>query len=58
MQLWQENLSPDRPDKTESPYTLDAGHFMVEMDFVTFTHDDTVMGARTETWNVTSVNLK
>ncbi len=50
-------LSPDRPDKTESPYTLDAGHFMVEMDFATFTHDDTA-GVRTETWNVAPVNLK
>jgi hypothetical protein len=50
-------LSPDRPDKTESPYTLDAGHFMVEMDFATFTHDDTD-GVRTETWNVAPVNLK
>jgi outer membrane putative beta-barrel porin/alpha-amylase len=50
-------MSPDRPDKTESPYTVDAGHFMLEMDFVTFTHDDTD-GVRTETWNVTPVNLK
>ena len=22
-------LSPDRPDKTESPYTVDAGNFML-----------------------------
>jgi len=50
-------LSPDRPDKVESPYTLDAGHFMLEMDFVTYTHDDTD-GVRTETWNVAPVNLK
>lgn len=50
-------LSPDRPDKTESPYTVDAGHFQLEMDFVTFTHDDTD-GVRTETWNVAPVNLK
>ena len=26
-------LSPDRPDKTESPYTVDAGHFQLGMDF-------------------------
>lgn len=25
-------LSTDRPDTTESPYTVDAGHFQVEMD--------------------------
>ena len=30
-------LTPDRPDKTESPYTVDAGHFQVEMSFVEFT---------------------
>ena len=30
-------LTPDRPDKTESPYTVDAGHFQLEMSFVEFT---------------------
>lgn len=28
------DLSPDRPDVTESPYTVDAGHFQVELSFV------------------------
>lgn len=28
-------LSTDRPDKTESPYTVDAGRFQIELDFVT-----------------------
>jgi len=28
-------LSTDRPDKTESPYTVDAGHFQFETDLVT-----------------------
>ena len=32
-------MSTDRPDKTESPYTLDAGHFQLEMDLVNYTHD-------------------
>jgi hypothetical protein len=32
-------MSADRPDKTDTPYTVDAGHFQVEMDFVNFTHD-------------------
>jgi hypothetical protein len=32
-------LSTDRPDKTESPYTVDAGHFQVEMDFASATFD-------------------
>src|SRR5512140_1526866 len=30
-------LTPDRPDKTESPYTVDAGHLQLEMDAATFT---------------------
>src|SRR6266436_4230281 len=29
----------DRPDKTESPYTVDAGHFQVETDLVSYTRD-------------------
>ncbi len=32
-------LSTDRPDKTESPYTVDAGHFQIEADIVTFSTD-------------------
>src|SRR4051794_30904511 len=32
-------LSADRPDRTESPFTVDAGHFQVEMDFINFTYD-------------------
>jgi hypothetical protein len=33
-------LSTDRPDVTESPYTVDAGHFQVEMSFVEYGRDD------------------
>src|SRR5213592_1877389 len=32
-------LTPDRPDKTESPYTVDAGHFQLEMDVLNYTYD-------------------
>jgi hypothetical protein len=32
-------LITDRPDKTESPYTVDAGHFQLETDLVTFMRD-------------------
>jgi outer membrane putative beta-barrel porin/alpha-amylase len=32
-------MSTDRPDKTESAYTVDAGHFQVEMDLVTYARD-------------------
>lgn len=29
-------MSTDRPDKTESAYTVDAGHFQLEMDLVNY----------------------
>jgi len=32
-------LNTDRPDKTESPYTVDAGHTQVEMDLVSYSYD-------------------
>ena len=31
-------LSADRPDKTDSPLTVDAGHFQLEMDFGNFSY--------------------
>ena len=50
-------LSPDRPDKTESPYTLDAGHFMLEMDFANYTYDKSD-GTTMRAWNIAPFNLK
>jgi hypothetical protein len=50
-------LNPDRPDKTESPYTLDAGHFMLEMDFANYSYDKSD-GATTKAWNVAPFNFK
>ena len=32
-------MSADRPDKTDCPFTVDAGHFQVEMDFANLTYD-------------------
>jgi hypothetical protein len=54
-------MSTDRPDKTESAYTVDAGHMQIEMDLVTYTRDhDTAGGADTEveSWMVAPINLK
>jgi hypothetical protein len=54
-------LSTDRPDQTESAYSVDAGHFQVEMDIVSATFDhDTSGGAslRTQTWTAGGINLK
>lgn len=33
------DMSTDRPDTTESPFTVDAGHFQVELSFVDVTKD-------------------
>jgi len=50
-------MSTDRPDKTESPYTVDAGRFQIEMDFATFTFDDDA-NFRVETVTIAPVNFK
>jgi hypothetical protein len=34
-------LATDRPDKTENPFTVDAGHFQLEMDLLNYTSDAT-----------------
>jgi len=51
------DLSPDRPDATESPYTVDAGHYQLEMDFANFTYDKTD-GTTTKAWQVGDFNFK
>jgi hypothetical protein len=51
------DLSPDRPDATESPFTVDAGHYQLEMDFANFTHDKTG-GITTKTWEAGDFNLR
>ena len=53
-------MSTDRPDQTESPYTVDAGHFQVEADLVSAVFDRDKSGGgdtRTTGWG-TSLNLK
>ena len=57
---WLRGLSADRPDQTESPYTVDAGRFQVEMDLVKAVWDSDTSGGdavRTTSWG-TSLNLK
>lgn len=52
-------LSTDRPDQTESAYTVDAGHVQIEMDLVNFIYDrSSPDGTHTEVWNIAPVNLK
>ena len=53
------DLSTDRPDQTESPYTVDAGHFQLEMDFFNFTYDqDNPEGIRSRAWSIAPFNFK
>jgi hypothetical protein len=53
------DLSTDRPDTTESPYTVDAGHVQLELSFVDFTRDRwNGEGRTTETLAVAPLLLK
>lgn len=53
------DMSTDRPDKTESPFTLDAGHFQIEMDLVSYAYDRAGGGGtRTDAWAVAPINIK
>jgi hypothetical protein len=49
------DMSTDRPDTTESPYTVDAGHVQIESSFVDYTRDG---GGDFEGWSVLPTNLK
>lgn len=54
-------MSTDRPDQTESAYTVDAGHFQYELDFLNYTYDRDKSGGgdvRTRDFAVAPVNLK
>lgn len=50
-------FTTDRPDKTESPYTVDAGHYQIELDLLSYSHDRE--GNRTvDTFSILPVNVK
>lgn len=50
-------MATDRPDTTESPYTVDAGHVQVESSFTDYTRDDENGGAF-EAWSILPTNVK
>jgi len=55
------DMSTDRPDKTESAYTVDAGHFQLEMDVANFTRarvNDGAENTKTESYGVATFNFK
>lgn len=51
------DMSTDRPDKTESPYTVDAGRFQIETDLLAYTRDSE-SGITTHAFDVMPFNLK
>jgi hypothetical protein len=57
------DLTTDRPNKTESPISVDAGHFQFETDLLNVTIDRTVddatqVATQTETYAMNMINLK
>ena len=50
-------MSTDRPDTTESPNTVDAGHWQLEMSFFDYSRDH-ADGIRSQAWGFGLVNLK
>jgi len=50
-------LTTDRPDATESPYTVDAGRVQLELDAASHTRDRRG-GVRTTEWAVAPFNLR
>ena len=54
-------MSTDRPDKTESPHTVDAGHYQIEMDIFNYAVDryNGIPGDhRSESFAIAPVNFK
>jgi hypothetical protein len=51
-------MATDRPDQTESPYTVDAGHVQLEMDLVNLGFDRDASRTRLTAWSVAPFNLK
>ena len=54
-------LTPDRPDKTDSPFTVDAGHTQLELDFANLTDDRPTSersGERFAAYEVAPMNIK
>ncbi len=51
------DFDTDRPDQTEGPRTLDAGHFQIEADLVSLTYDRTTE-TRSRSISVAPFNLR
>jgi len=58
---YMRELNTDRPDKTEGPFTVDAGHYQIESDIFTYSqYHDTSGGANTSVdgWSFATLNLR
>jgi hypothetical protein len=51
-------LATDRPDQTESPYTVPPGHVQLEMDLVTLGFERDASRTRLTSWSIAPFNLK
>jgi hypothetical protein len=52
-------LSADRPDKTDCPFTVEPGHFQLEMDLVNFTFDTKSVGdLKSKVYQIAPMNFK
>lgn len=51
-------FNTDRPDQTESPYTVDAGHFQYEADLVHYARYRAEDGTLSQAWAFNTMNLK
>ncbi|WP_345950685.1 MULTISPECIES: transporter [unclassified Mucilaginibacter] len=56
-QLEREEMETDRPNVTETPHTVDAGHFQYETDLVKLTRE-TTEESKQRRWLVNQANLK
>jgi hypothetical protein len=55
------DMDTDRPNKTNTPHTIDAGHLQLETglaDYLYFRDQSNGVDARTQTWSVGQVNLR
>ena len=49
------DFNPDRPSQSDGPYTIDAGHVQLELDFANYTfdsHNPERVPVRIDQWNV------
>jgi Putative MetA-pathway of phenol degradation len=57
-QAFLRDFDTDRPDKTGSPYTVDAGHIILESDLFVYTRDVDKTGTDVSTFNYLIPNLR